>query len=355
MKRVGRLWDDLVSFDNLLLAFQKARKGKRRRKDVARFEFSLETELLDLQSALISGHYRPGSYRLFTVYERKPRQIAAASFRDRVIHHALLNVVEPWLDRRFIDDNYACRRERGVHRAVDRYQVWAQRYAYVMKLDVASYFPSLNHQILKAQLRRHIKDRQVLNLFDQIIDGSPLNSASSLVYFSGDDLFSPLEERCGIPIGNLTSQFLGNLYLNEVDHFIKQSLCSRAYLRYVDDLFLLSDSKAQLHAWRHAIEQRLIPLRLRIHPRKAQVFQVSEGVDVLGYRVFPSYRLLRNENGHRFSRRLRRFAAGYRAGELDWVDFNPSVQSWIGHAAHADTKGLRKTLFDSTVFTRELG
>jgi len=355
MKRVVRLWDDLITGDNLLIAFQKARKGKRRRDDVARFEFALETELLNLQSALKSGHYRPGPYRLFTVYERKPRKIAAASFRDRVVHHALLNVVEPWLDRRFIDDSYACRRGRGVHRAVDRYQSWAQRYAYVMKLDVASYFPSLNHQTLKAQLNRHIKDREVLNLFDHIIDGSPRYSSSSPVYFPGDDLFSPLEKRIGIPIGNLTSQFLGNLYLNEIDHFIKQSLRSRAYLRYVDDLFLLSDSKSQLHEWRQAIEQKLIPLRLIIHPRKAQVFQVNEGVDVLGYRVFPSYRLLRNENGHRFSRRLRRFAAGYSKGELDWGDFNPSVQSWIGHATHADTEGLRQTLFDSTVFVRELG
>ena len=127
----------------------------------------------------------------------------------------------------------------------------------------------------------------------------------------------------------------------------------KAYLRYVDDLLLLSDDKAQLHAWRQAIEQRVQALRLRIHPRKANVFRVHDGVDVLGYRVFPGFRLLRNDNGHRFARRLRGFAAAYRGGSMDWQDFNPRVQSWIGHACQADTLGLRSRLFASTLFSRD--
>lgn len=355
MKRVGRLWETLASFENLLLAFKKARKGKRRRPDVARFEFMLERELLELQADLLSGDYRPAPYRLFTVYERRPRQIAAASFRDRVVHHALLNVVEPWLDRRFIDDTYACRRGRGVHKAVDRFQQWTHRHAYVMKLDIASYFHSIDHNVLKNQLRRHIKDEKVLSLFDVIIDGSPEGGSASPVYFPDDDLFSPIDRRKGIPIGNLTSQFLGNLYLNEVDHFIKQELRASGYLRYVDDLFLLSDSKQQLHEWRQQIEYQLTLLRLRINPRKIQLHPVCNGTDVLGYRVYPRFRLLRNENGHRFLRRLRKFSVAYAKGELQWADFNPSVQSWIGHAAQADTEGLRASIFNSIVFIRESG
>lgn len=126
-------------------------------------------------------------------------------------------------------------------------------------------------------------------------------------------------------------------------------------LRYVDDLILLADNKSQLHAWTNAIAEKLTTLRLQLHPKKINIFQVSIGVDVLGYRVFPAYRLLRNDNGHRFARKLRSFARRYRNGTLDWDDFNPSVQSWIGHAVHADTWGLRRTLFDSTVFTREKG
>jgi len=355
VKRIGRLWDAFATFDNLLLAFRKARKGKRRRPDVALFELNLERELLTLKEDLGAESYKPGPYRLFTIYERKPRQIAAASFRDRVVHHALLNVVEPWLDRRFINDSYACRKGRGVHRAVARYQSWSQRYAYTLKLDVARYFPSVDHILLRGQLRRHLKDRRILRLFDQIIDGSPPFPDAAITYFYGDDLFSPLERRTGIPIGNLTSQFLANLYLNEIDHFIKQELEVKAYLRYVDDLILLSDHKCELHAWRRAIEERMQTLRLRIHPRKAEVYRVVDGVDVLGYRVFPGYRLLRNDNGHRFNRRLLRMANGYRTGELDWDDFDPAVQSWIGHASQADTLGLRTRLFDSIVFTRERG
>ena len=352
MKRSGNLWPRILSFENLLLTFRKARKGKRRRPDVARFDLELENELLALQSELADRRYRPGAYRIFTIYERKPRQIAAAPFRDRVVHHALLNLVEPVLDRRFIYDSYACRPCKGVHRAVDRYQAWARRYAYALKLDVARYFPSIDHELLKAQLRRHLKDPAALWLFDLIIDRSPPFPDEPMAYFPGDDLFTPLARRTGIPIGNLTSQFLANLYLNGLDHFVKQELRAPAYLRYVDDMLLLSDSKAELHAWRRAIEERLQALRLRIHPRKANVFRVCDGVDVLGYRVFPGYRLLRNDNGHRFARRLRGFAAAYRRGTMDWQDFDPSVRSWIGHAGQADTLGLLTKLFAATVFTR---
>lgn len=352
MKRHGNLWPHVVSFENLLAAFRKARRGKRRRPDVARFDLDLETELLALQSELRDGSYRPGAYRSFTIYERKPRQISAAPFRDRVVHHALLNVVEPLIDRRFIFDSYACRPGKGVHRAVRRYQRWAQRYAYALKLDVARYFPSIDHEILRQQLRRHLKDARVLWLFDVILEHSPAFPDEPPVYFPGDDLLSPLTRRAGIPIGNLTSQFLANLYLNDLDHFVKERLRARAYLRYVDDLLLLSDDKAELHAWRTAIGEQLESLRLRIHPRKANLFRVHDGVDVLGYRVFPGYRKLRDDNGHRFARRLRGFAAAYRRGDLDWEDFNAGVQSWIGHARQADTLGLRRGLLGSTVFAR---
>lgn len=355
MKRHGHLWSDVTSFNNLLRAYLKARRGKRSRDEVACFDLNLEKELLQLQLALKEKRYCPGVYRLFAIYERKPRQICAAPFRDRVVHHALMNIVDPLLDRGFIHDSYACRPARGVHKAVDRYQEWSKRHAYALKLDVARYFPSIDHVILKQQLRRRIKDLNVLWLLDLIIDRSPEFASETPVYFPGDDLLAPFERKKGLPIGNLTSQFLANLYLNDLDHYIKEDLKVKCYLRYVDDLILLADCKSQLHEWTDAISDRLLELRLRLHPKKINVFQVNLGVDVLGYRVFPAFRLLRNDNGHRFGRKLRRFARAYRNGRLDWEDFNPSVQSWIGHAVHADTWGLRKTLFNSTVFTREKG
>lgn len=352
MKRIGYLWDQILAFDNLLLAYRKARKGKRARDDVAQFSLDFERELLALQTELRDKTYRPGTYRLFTIYERKPRQIAAAPFRDRVVHHALLNVVEPLLDKRFIYDSYACRRDKGVHLAVDRYQCWANRYAYTLKLDIARYFPHINHAILKQQLANRIKDPRVLWLFGIIIDHAPAFPCDILVNLPGEDLSSE-PPRIGIPIGNLTSQFLANLYLDDLDHYIKQELRADAYLRYVDDLLLLADSKSQLHYWKYAIIEKLAEIQLTVHPAKVNIFPTGLGVDVLGYRVFPKFRLLRNDNGHRFARTLRGFGRAYAAGCKDWTDFNSSVQSWIGHACHADTIGLRQRIFSATIFRRE--
>jgi len=170
MRRLGGLWSTVTAFDNLWLAWRKARRGKTRRGEVATFELDLETELLRLQDALCTGAYQPAGYRLFSIYERKPRIIAVAPFRDRIVHHAVMNVIESPLDRRFIFDSYACRRGKGTHAAVLRYQQWAQRYAYVLKLDVQRYFPSIDHALLKSALRRHLKDDHTLLLLDRIIN-----------------------------------------------------------------------------------------------------------------------------------------------------------------------------------------
>lgn len=353
MKRLNHLWEKIISFDNLLLAYKKARKSKRNRKEVAYFSLELEKELFIIQTALQNKVWKPCPYRVFTIYERKPRQISAAPFRDRVVHHALLNVVEPLLDKKFIFDTHACRKRHGVHLAVKRYQEWSKTHAYALKLDISRYFPSIDHIILKQQLSQRIKDQNVLWLFNTIIDNVPEFPKENLQYFPGDDLLTPIERVTGLPIGNLTSQFLANLYLDDLDHMIKHKLGVKHYIRYVDDLVLLSRSKEKLHLWKNCIEADLRKVRLCLHPLKANVFQTRLGVDVLGYHVFPDYKKLRNDNGFRFTRRLRFFAKAYANNIMDWTDFNPSVQSWIGHAKQADTFGLRKTIFDSTVFVRE--
>jgi len=190
-------------------------------------------------------------------------------------------------------------------------------------------------------------------LFDIILQSSPPFPTEAIQCFPNADVLSSLKRRTGIPIGNLTSQFLANLYMNDFDHYIKEQLNVNAYLRYVDDFMLLSNSKAQLHEWRLSIEDMLIELHLHVHPRKVNLLSVYEGVDVLGYRVFPDYRLLRNDNGHRFARRLRGFSKAYAVGNMQRENFNSSVQSWIGHACQADTLGLRQHIFDTTVFVRE--
>ena len=245
MTRIDGIWDAVISFENLLRAYRKARRGKRRRPGVAEFGLNLERELLALQRSLHERTYQPGEYRLFTIYERKPRMIAAAPFRDRVVHHAVMQVIEPPLDRMFISTSYACRKGKGVHAAVDRYQTWAQTYRYVLKMDIQQYFHSIDHGLLKDKLRRRIGDASVLDLLDRIIESAPHGTADP-DYFSGDDLLTPLDRRTGIPIGNLTSQFFANLYLDDFDQYIKQVLKVRPYLRYVDDMVMLDHDKHRL-------------------------------------------------------------------------------------------------------------
>jgi retron-type reverse transcriptase len=353
MKRLGRIWPDVTCFENLLSAYRKARKGKQSKPAVAEFTLNLESELLSLQQDLIDFSYQPGPYRLFTIYERKKRQIAAAPFRDRVVHHALMNIVEPVIDRRFIFDSYACRQGKGVHAAVNRYQEWSKKYPYVLKMDIQQYFPSIDHLILKEKLRHYLKDKFVLDLFDRIIDTTPIETGrADFDYFPGDDLLTPIERGTGLPIGNLTSQFLANLYLDDVDHFIQEQLKVSAYLRYVDDLVILGRNKNRLHEIREKLRERLAEDRLHLHPRKAHIYHTSHGIDLFGYQVFPHKRKLRNDNGHDFYRRFRRMAQLYRQGKLDWEQIHPRVRSWIGHAIHGETEGLRKTLFASTIFQR---
>ncbi len=351
MKRLRDLWPQLIGFDNLWRAWRQARRGKSRSPGAIAFELNLERELLALHRELDDGSYQPGAYRLFTLYERKPRPIAAAPFRDRVVHHAVMNVIEPPLDHTFIFDSYACRRGKGTHAAVDRYQRWAQRYPYVLKLDIQRYFPSIDHALLKAKLRRRIADPQVLSLLDRIIDGGP-DIPGEPAWFPGDDLLAPAARRRGIPIGNLTSQFFANLYLDDLDHWLKEQRRVPAYLRYVDDMVLLADAKSALHDHHAALADHLNRDRLRLHPRKAQVSRPRDGLNLLGYVVYPHRRRLRNDNGLRFRRRLRRFARAYAEGRLSLADINPSVQAWLGHARHADTQGLCRDIFNAVPFIR---
>ena len=354
MHRIGGIRDQVVDMDNLYTAYCKARRGKRRRPDVAQFSLDLEPQLLALQRELVAGEYAPGAYRQFTVYERKPRLISVAPFRDRVVHHAVMNVLEPLLDKRFIPDTCACRKDKGVHKAVDRYQQFAREYAYVLKLDIARYFPSIDRAILKQQLARRIKDKFVLALLRRIIDGGP-ESTEPVRFFPGDDLVAVSARQRGLPIGNLTSQFLANLYLDEFDHWLKETCRVKGYLRYVDDLYLLGDDKQRLWALRDAIAEKLQGLRLILRTDKTQIYRTMERVDVLGYKVSRYRRWLRNDNGFRFRRRLRHMGRLYQAGEMDWPAMNASVQSWVGHARHAGTEGLRAAIFSQTSFNRGAG
>lgn len=246
-KRRGNLWPEVVSWQNLLLAYQRCRRRKRFKPDAVRFEFDWESNLIAIQRRLISGAYRPGRYRHFWVREPKRRKISAAPFADRVVHHAVVNVLEPVFEPGFVEDSYACRRGKGTHRAVTRAQQFARRYAYYLKTDVVKFFPNVDHAVLLERLRRRIKDAELLGLVQTIVASGEgiLREEASQTFFPGDDLFARLRPT-GLPIGNLTSQFFANVLLDALDHYVKERLRIPGYVRYADDLVLFADSKSQL-------------------------------------------------------------------------------------------------------------
>ncbi len=290
----------------------------------------------------------------FYIHDPKKRLISAAPYSDRVIHHALINVIGPIITKTFIYDLYACMKGRGTHKAVRRYREFRKKNTYVLKCDIKKYFWNIDHEILYSKVENKIKCRDTLWLARKIIDSR--QQEGYIEYFLGDDLFTPVSRVKGIPIGNLTSQFFANLYLNDFDHFIKEELRVKCYIRYCDDFVIFDNSKSKLNRMKNeAIRQYLATLRLKLHPKKSRTFKTSDGVDFLGYRIYPDHMKVRKSVVKRYRRKLRKMAEDYGKGEIGLEDVNASIQSWIGHVKHADSYMLRKELFSSAVFCRFAG
>ena len=319
MKTYKQLYEKICGFDNLWLAFHQARRGKRAKAEVASFEYRLESNLLALERELRDESYRPGPYHHFYIYEPKRRKISAAPFRDRVVHHALCNLIEPIWEARFIDNSYACRVGKGTHAGLDRAQHYARRYRYVLQGDMVQFFPSIDHQVLRGLLARRIADQRTMALVDKILNSGAgvLDSEYTIQFFPGDDLLTPLERARGLPIGNLTSQFWANVYLHELDTFVTQELRHGAYVRYADDWLLFSNDKAELQRYAAQIRGFLVQLRLVLHDRKTQIYPTATGIPFLGFRLYPDYRRLKRPNLLRFKRRMHRMLHGYADGALD--------------------------------------
>ena len=341
---IDGLFPRIASFPALEAAAQRAARGKRRKPGVAAFLANLEAEVLRLERELLTGAWRPGRYVEIVVHEPKPRMVSAAPFRDRVVHHALCAVIEPLFERGFVFDSYANRRGKGTHRAVTRYERFRNRHRHVLRCDLYRYFPSIDHALLKTDVRRRIGCERTLHLIDAIIDGSnpqePVNR-----YYPGDDLFTPFERRRGLPIGNLTSQLFANVHLDGFDHFVKEVLRAPGYLRYVDDFALFHDDPAVLAEWRGRIAAYLARRRLSLHPRKTYVAATAEPTIFLGYVLLPDgRRRLPEDNVRRFRGRLRSMKDRVRAGTLAPEDARPHIASWVAHARHANTRRLRHAL-----------
>ncbi len=343
MKTHGNLFAEVCTFPHLLAAWKRAAAGKRQHDSVGKFSTALERNVLALREELLSRRYRPGAYREKNITIPKRRMISVAPFRDRVVHHALCAVVMPHFERKMIDDLYSNRAGKGTHAAIRRCQHYARRHPYVLKCDIRKFFPSMDHAILKAQFRRTIRCEGALWLLDTIVDASnPQEPVCAL--FPGDDIVAAATRRVGLPIGNLTSQWFGGVYLSAFDHWVKETLRCPGYVRYVDDFLLFSDEKAQLAEWRVRIVAKLREFRLRLNATKCRVFQTREGVSYLGQRVWPEKRRILRENVARARRRLRWNVRQHLCGDLSREELTQRWQSWKGHAVQADAGGVIETI-----------
>lgn len=346
-KTYNNLFPQIYDFESLHAAYLRARAGKRNRLEVQRFERDLEGNLIQLQNELIWGQYQIGSYRLFRVYEPKERQVAALPFRDRVVQHALVAAIEPIWERRFIADSYACRPGRGTHRGADKAQAMLRQVkrehgrVFVFKADIAKYFASIDHTILKQQLRRRIACRPTLALLDHIID-----SANGIHSTPG----------VGLPIGNLSSQLCANIVLHDLDEFVKHGLRQRHYVRYMDDFIVVHHDRAHLQRVRVKVE-RFLAQRLRLTTNhKTDIFPIAplrgRALDFLGYRMWPTHRRLRKSSIARITHTLRRLGRQYARGQVSLARITESVKSWVAHALHADALGLRTKVLGRFRFGR---
>ena len=318
MKSFNNLYDKIYSFENLHLAYLKARRNKRYKKEVLEFSSNLQENLIELHTELIWRTYKPGRYREFYVYDPKVRLILALPFKDRVMHQALCNVIDPIFEKTFISDSFACRKGKGTLAGVERNEEFLfkelskHEKVYCLKMDIRKYFYNIDHDVLKKLIRKKIRCKRTLWLTDVIINST---------------------ENPGIPVGNLTSQLFANVYLNQVDHFIKEELKVKHYVRYMDDMIILNSSKAQLWQWLNEIRQHLKTLHLELNEKTA-VFNSAKGIDFLGYRQFHNGRILRKRVMIRNYKKFNKFIKS----SVSTTKINKSLQSLFGQCKHCNSK-----------------
>ena len=327
-------YDDIISVENLLEAWKEFRKGKRKKLDVLEFQTDLIQHIHQLHRDLVSQTYRHGGYHHFRIADPKPRDIHKASVRDRLLHHALYRQLYPFFDRTFIYESYSCRVGKGTHKAMNRFRTCAYqvsknhtRTAWVLKCDIRKFFSSIDHQTLLAILERYIPDQNILRLLREVVSSFEGHQMSVT-------LGSPTSPK-GLPLGNLTSQLLVNIYMNEFDQYVKHKLKAKHYIRYADDFVLLSHNKQELEqVLRYIVVVLRARLKLELHPDKVFIKTFASGIDFLGWVHFPGHRILRTSSKRRMFRR----AVGL---EKD----SPVVKSYLGLLSHGNAEKLAKVVF----------
>ncbi|HLC51168.1 MAG TPA: reverse transcriptase domain-containing protein [archaeon] len=335
---MGELYDRLCSMENLLLAYRKASKGKSKKWYVIKFRENLEQELAKIKSELENCNYKPRPLKRFIIRDPKTRVIHASVFRDRVVHHAICNILEPIFDKTFIYDSVANRKGKGAHAALKRFDEFKRKVSkngrlvkrakysnmvigYFLKADIRHYFPNVDHDILLSILGRKVTDENVLMLITTILkENAP--------------------EGRGMPIGNMTSQFFANLYLNELDQFVKHQLRAKYYLRYVDDFVILHRDRHVLEGYKQQIAAFLNILKLELHPEKSMIGPLHKGIKLLGYRMFYYHSLLRKSSTAKMKRKL----SGLKRSDIDKV-----LIGWNGYAMWANTFKLRRNIIENVL------
>ncbi|OGZ29575.1 MAG: hypothetical protein A2835_00160 [Candidatus Niyogibacteria bacterium RIFCSPHIGHO2_01_FULL_45_28] len=321
--KLGHNFEEIIGVENLLEAWQEFVRGKRAKRDVQEFSLRLMNNIFSLHQDLANHTYKHGAYQAFKINDPKPRDIHKASVRDRLLHHAVYRKLYPFFERVFIADSFSCRLGKGTHKAINRFRAFAYKVGknntktcWILKCDIKKFFASIDHKILKEILAKHIADKNTLWLLDEIIDS-----------------FRSVREEVGLPLGNLTSQLLVNIYMNEFDRFVKHKLKAKFYIRYADDFILLSDDRKWLEDRVEPIKELLKNnLKLEIHENKIQIKTLSSGVDFLGWVHFPDHRVLRTKTKKRMFKRITVSSAP------------ETMNSYLGLLKHGNTKKIVSSL-----------
>jgi len=316
MKIYNDLYENIISLKNLLLAYKKAKKGKAKKDYVNKFEENLAYNIKILHEDLKNESYRPKPLVTFILRDPKTRRISKSIFRDRIVHHAIVGIVEPFFDKTFIYDSCANRIGKGTLFALKRLEVFQRkvtsnlsRESFCLKADIKHYFQELDRNILLRIIRKKIGCEKTLRLIELIIYN--------------------FEGKKGMPLGNLTSQFFANVYLNELDYFVKHELKAKYYIRYVDDFVILHSSKKQLKRWKQEIDLFLKEnLKLELHPDKSRIISLSKGIGFLGFRNFYHFRLLRNRNIIKIESKIKEF-------NKKLIDLDKFLEIWKGWNAYS--------------------
>lgn len=344
MKTYNNLYKKLCSEENIFLAYKKARKGKSKKRSVIEFEKNLDYELRKLRQELLLKTYRPQPLKKFIVRDPKTRKIHASAFRDRIVHHLIINVIGLIFEKMFIYDSFASRIDKGTHSAIKRFDYFKRKVSrngnlvknsknansiegYVFKADIKHYFDTVDHGILITIIREKIEDEELIWLIRKVLEN-----------------FDSSVKGKGMPLGNYTSQFFANVYLNKLDYFIKHGLKSKYYIKYVDDFVILHRSRKRLEYFKNKIIDYLRELKLEIHPDKSRIEPLQKGTQFLGYRIFYNYKLLRKRNLSKFRKNLAKKLGLLQKGLIDKDQILEDLQGWFGYAQWADTYKLRRKI-----------